>query len=76
MIDARGSSSKSHWIYNKTKREGIEYKNDINMPRNVHILNYKFNIGYRDIRKFKETKLTKKLNKIIIPFYSKYENKI
>ena len=46
------------------------------MPRNVHILNYKFNIGYRDIRKFKETKLTKKLNKIIIPLYSDSEKKI
>ena len=49
---------------------------DINMPRNVHRLNSKFGIGYRDIRKFKETKLMKKLNKIIIPLYSKYENKI
>ena len=76
MIDARGSSSKSHWIYNKTKRARIQYKNDINMPINVHRLNSKLDIGYRDIRQFKETKLTKELDKIIIPMSSEYENKI
>ena len=60
MIVPSGSSSKSCWIYNRTKRAGIQYKNDINIPRNVHRLNSKFDIGY--IRKYKETKENKPLS--------------
>ena len=50
-----GSSSKYRWINNRTKRARIKYMDDINMLRNVHRLNSKFDIDYRDIRKFKET---------------------
>ena len=49
---------------------------DIKMPRIIHRLNSKIDIGYRDIRQFKETKLTKKLNNIIIPLSLEYEIKI